>query len=48
MLYRLFRRLIKPRCERCGKRRAWVPGWCLCQSCYEEDQKRPPAFAVAS
>lgn len=37
-----------PRCAHCGKRRPYVPGWCLCQACYEEEQRRPPAIALAS
>lgn len=45
---KLFRFLFKPRCARCGARAAWVPGWCICQSCYDEQQQRPPAIALAS
>lgn len=48
VLSRQVRRLIKPRGFRCGKRCDWVKGWCICQSCFEDDQKRPPAIAVAS
>ena len=47
-MQKLFWWLMKPRCCRCGKRRAWVSGWRLCQRCYDERLPRPPAIAMAS